>query len=83
MIPLNSLLRRRIPCAAMVSALLISGCSASESPLSINLYNPKTGIQRTCAAKESSAKDVAALSIAVETCAKQLEARGFVRSENR
>jgi hypothetical protein len=69
--------------AVIISAGLISGCSASEAPLSINLYNPKTGVQRTCAAKESSSKDVSALSNAVETCAKQLEALGFVRSENR
>jgi hypothetical protein len=67
----------------IVSVGLISGCSASDSPLSINLYDPKTGVQRTCAAKESSSKDVSALSHAVEACAKQLEALGFVRSDNR
>jgi hypothetical protein len=69
--------------AVIVSAGLLSGCSASDFPLSINLYNPKTGVQRTCVATESSSKDVAVLSNAVETCAKQLEARGFVRSDNR
>jgi hypothetical protein len=68
--------------AAIVSAALISGCSASGSPLSINLYNPNTGVQHTCAAKESSSKDVSVLSSAVETCAKQLEARGFVRGDS-
>jgi hypothetical protein len=83
MIQLKRFSRRRIFCTATVSAVLISGCAASDSPLSISLYNPKTGVQRTCSAKESSSKDVSALSNAVETCAKQLEARGFVRSDNR
>jgi len=76
-------LRSPIFLAGAVSAALILGCTASDSPLSIGLYNPKTGVQRTCSAKESSSKDVTALSNAVETCAKQLEARGFVRSDNR
>jgi hypothetical protein len=83
MIHLNSCPCRQVFYAAVVSAVLIPGCTASDSPLSISLYNPKTGVQRTCSAKESSSKDVSALSNAVETCAKQLEARGFVRSDNR
>ena len=66
-----------------VSVGLFSGCSASGAPLSINLYDPATGVQHKCAAKESSPKDVSALSDAVEACAKQLEARGFVRSDSR
>ena len=80
---LMSFPRSRFFFAAAVSAVLILGCTASESPLSISLYNPKTGVQRTCSAKESSSKDVSALSNAVETCAKQLEARGFVRGDSR
>ena len=83
MIHLDSFLCNQIYCAAMVLAVLISGCSVSDAPLSITLHNPKTGVQRTCAAKESSSKDVSALSGAVEACAKQLEAHGFVRNENR
>jgi hypothetical protein len=66
----------------VILAAVISGCAASDPPLKITLHNPKTGIQRTCSAKESSSKDVSALSAAVETCAKQLEARGFVRSDS-
>jgi hypothetical protein len=67
----------------VVSAALISGCTATDAPLNITLHNPKTGVQRTCSAKESSSKDISALSAAVETCAKQLEAHGFVRSDSR
>ena len=76
-------LSRQVFYVATILVVLISACTASDSPLSISLYNPKTGVQRTCSAKESSSKDVSALSNAVETCAKQLEARGFVRSDNR
>jgi hypothetical protein len=66
--------------AAVVCVGLVTGCAASGSPpLSVSLYNPKTGVQRTCSARESSSRDITALSSAVEMCAKQLEARGFVR----
>jgi hypothetical protein len=82
MIHFKLLLSRQVFYVATILAVLISGCTASDSPLSISLYNPKTGVQRTCSAKESSSKDVSALSNAVETCAKQLEARGFVRSDS-
>jgi hypothetical protein len=67
---------------AVISAAAISGCVASDAPLNITLHNPKTGVQRTCSAKQSSSRDVSALAAAVETCAKQLEARGFVRGES-
>jgi hypothetical protein len=68
---------------AIVSAAVISGCTASNAPLSITLHNPKTGTERTCSAKQSSAKDVPVLAAAVESCAKQLESHGFVRSDSR
>ena len=83
MIHLDNYIGSQVFCAAIVSVVLISGCSASDPPLSISLHNPKTGVQRTCAAKESSSKDISALSGAVEACAKQLEAHGFVRSGSR
>jgi hypothetical protein len=67
----------------VISAAVISGCTTTDGPLNITLHNPKTGIQRTCGAKESSAADLSVLATAVETCAKQLEARGFVRSDSR
>ena len=58
---------------------LLLGCVASQNPLSISLYDPKAGVVRTCAARESRAGDISVLSSAVELCARQLEARGFVR----
>lgn len=83
MLYVSVLLRCQVFCATTFLVVLISGCVAADPPLSISLYNPKTGVQRTCSAKESSSKDASALSNAVETCAKQLEAHGFVRSNNR
>jgi hypothetical protein len=84
MIHLDAFFRRQISCVAIVSGVLISGCSVADPPpLSISLYNPKTGVERTCAAKGSSSKDISALSSAVEACAKQLEAHGFIRSDSR
>ena len=69
--------------AIAATGLLVLGCGAAEAPLNITLYNPTTGVQRICAAKESSSKEITALSNAVETCARQLEGRGFVRSDSR
>jgi hypothetical protein len=80
---LKNFLRRESFWLAVISAAAISGCTAADGPLNITLHNPKTGVQRTCSAKESSAADVSVLSTAVESCAKQLEARGFVRSDSR
>lgn len=54
------------------------GCATTPN-LSVQLVHPKTKAVRTCAARESATKDVPMLSEAVEACARQLEARGFVR----
>ena len=68
--------------SAGISALLIcavlNGCSQA-APLSITLLDKKTGAVQKCTARESSGKDTAALSVAVEMCARQLEARGYHR----
>ena len=62
------------------AALLLSGCSSASPPLSINMVNPKTNQSLTCSASDPlSRKDNPMLAAAVETCAKQLEANGFVR----
>jgi len=85
MIYLNS-----FPCgvgfvATMVMGGLLAGCAVSDPPLNITLHNPTTGVQRICAAKGSSSKsnDMSALANAVEACARQLEAHGFVRTDSR
>jgi hypothetical protein len=72
-------------CAKLLAGIawlaFMSGCATAKSPLSVSLYHPKTGAQRTCSARESSSSDIAALSSAVEACVKQLQARGFVRTD--
>ena len=60
----------------------ITACAETAPPLSITLRDPKTNAVQKCSARESTAKDTAALSSAVEACARQLEARGFVRESD-
>ncbi|HWO41604.1 MAG TPA: hypothetical protein VNO43_07365 [Candidatus Eisenbacteria bacterium] len=63
---------------SMLWAILIVGCQAA-APTSITLYHPKTKVWQTCAARQTIPKYTEAIAAAVEACAKQLEARGFVR----
>ena len=69
--------RRRIGTAAL-TWLLLAGC-AKTAPLSITLAEKRTGVVQKCSAREANGKDTAALAEAVEMCAQQLEARGYVR----
>jgi hypothetical protein len=62
----------------LFTACSASGCAATPN-LSVQLVHPKTKAMRTCSARESTSKDIPMLSDAVEACARQLEARGFVR----
>jgi hypothetical protein len=68
---------------ALLAIGLLVGCTTAP-PLSITLRNPKTNVSRTCAARNTSIvrTDVEMLSEAVETCARQLEAHGFVRMDS-
>jgi hypothetical protein len=57
-------------------------CSTGPGPLSITLYNARTNQTLTCAARDQLGRaDTALLAATVESCAKQLEARGFVRQK--
>jgi len=62
----------------LFAACYVSGCAATPN-LSVQLVHPKTKAMRTCSARESTSKDIPVLTDAVEACARQLEARGFVR----
>lgn len=67
--------------ASFIAGAVI-GCGSAEAPLSIHMYNPKTHQALTCSARDPSARyDTAVLAGAVESCAKNLEARGFVRED--
>lgn len=64
--------------ALLIGIEFLSACVATD-PLMISLYNPKTNTLRKCAARESTTKNTQMLAGIVETCARQLEAHGFVR----
>jgi hypothetical protein len=62
--------------------LTVCACSQAE-PLSITMLNPKTNTVMRCSARQGPAATDASLSAMVELCAKQLEARGFVRVDEK
>jgi len=60
--------------------LFLSACSSESSRLSIKMHHPETRQALTCAASDQlSQANSPALAAAVETCARQLEAQGFIR----
>ncbi len=60
----------------------VIGCSWRPAPLVIHMYNPKTHQALTCSARDQRAgSDASMLAGVVESCAKNLEARGFVREK--
>ena len=62
--------------------LVCCGCGSTAAPLSIEMYNPETKQTLTCAARDQlSQTDPEVLAGAVESCAQQLESRGFVRAK--
>jgi hypothetical protein len=67
---------------AFIALLCFLGCSSSSSSgsLSIKMFNPKTQTALLCAARDNRGGDTAALAAIVETCARQLESQGFVRT---
>ena len=67
-------------CAAI--GIFIESCSSAPAPLSLRLYNPETNQTLFCNADDPLARsDRKVLAGAVEGCARQLEARGFVREK--
>jgi hypothetical protein len=58
------------------------GCSSGQAPLVIHLYNPKTHQALTCSARDQrTGADASLLAGVVESCARNLEARGFIREK--
>jgi hypothetical protein len=63
-----------------VISISINACGSSTPQLSVKLHNPKTGQTLFCSASNSTSDAYSEiLASAVETCARQLEAQGFVR----
>ena len=78
--PLENADDMNISPVALLPIGLFIGCGTAQ-PLSITLYNPETKVSQTCAARTSPIirTNVEVLARAVEACARQLEAQGFVR----
>jgi hypothetical protein len=69
-----------LPNSLVCAALALSSCSSAATPASIQMVNPNTNQTLVCAARdELSRTDPAVLAVAVETCARSLEANGFIR----
>jgi hypothetical protein len=74
----TNLMRAITAIALLISTEFLSGCGTTN-PLLIKLYHPKTNVVRNCAARESNSRNTQMLTDIVESCARQLEAHGFVR----
>jgi hypothetical protein len=71
-----------LPNSLISTALMLAGCGSAAPLLSIQMVNPNTNQTLTCAANDQlSRTDTGVLAAAVETCARQLEANGFVRQK--
>jgi predicted component of type VI protein secretion system len=65
----------------LILVLSAAGCGASaDRPLSIKMHNPKTNVTLDCAARDTRNQNKDLLADVVETCARQLESRGFIRA---
>jgi hypothetical protein len=72
--------RRAFSClSVLMVALICAGCSSSDPPLAIRMYHPGTNQTLHCTASDKSGQNTALLVKAVEACARQLEASGFIR----
>jgi len=66
----------------LIGILNVLACAQVE-PLSITLVNPKTNAVMRCSARQGPVAPDISLSAIVELCAKQLEAHGFVRVDEK
>jgi hypothetical protein len=67
--------------SAIALAITVASCSSVTPPLAIRMYNPKTNQTLHCTARSETSEHAAVLAKAVEACALQLEASGFVRDK--
>jgi len=66
-----------------VIALTILACgTAGPRPLSIKMFNAETNTTLNCEARDLGMADRNMLANTVESCARQLESRGFVRASS-
>ena len=74
-------LHKRTTCVvfALSFAIAAMSCSSGQTPMSVKMVNPETHQTLTCSARDQLGRsDTALLAGAVESCVKNLKARGFV-----
>jgi len=75
-------IRRNLLLTAVVSlALTLAACSSAPPPMAIRMYHPETKQTLYCSARSTSGEYSPLLASAAETCARQLEIKGFVREK--
>jgi hypothetical protein len=67
--------------SVLMIALMCASCTSSAPTLAIRMYHPGTHNTLHCTARGQPGQDSALLANAVEACARQLEANGFVREK--
>jgi hypothetical protein len=65
--------------APIIITISLAACAAKEAPLAIRMYNPQTTQTLHCTARDQTGQFTTVIANAVEACARELEARGFVR----
>jgi hypothetical protein len=67
--------------SVLMVALMCASCTSTAPPLAIRMYHPGTHQTLHCTARGQPGQDSTLLGNAVESCARQLEANGFVREK--
>ena len=62
-------------------ALTLAACSSAPPSMAIRMHHPETKQTLYCSARSASGEYSAVLAEAAETCARQLEIKGFVREK--
>jgi hypothetical protein len=75
-------IRGKLFLSAIVSlALTLTACGSAQPPMAIKMYHPETKQTLDCSARSTSGEYSSVLANAAETCARQLENKGFVRQK--
>jgi len=75
-------IRGKLFLTAIVSLVFtLAACSSAQPPMAIKMYHPETNQTLDCSARSTSGEYSSVLANAAETCARQLENKGFVRQK--
>ena len=67
--------------AVIALAFALSACTSAQAPMTIKMYHPETKQTLDCAARSTSGEYSPLLANMAESCARQLESKGFVRQK--